>query len=77
MRPYVQRVGTAWSQFWNTVWWGNPDQSFSSRCWEARLLGQRWAFVAVPLVNLIMLSPTHCRAAYLSDDERTYSGGDR
>lgn len=72
MTRWLLSVGGGWSQFWNAVWGGNRDQSFSSRCWEARLHGQPWATVAVPVINLIMLSRTHCRDAFLSDTERTY-----
>ena len=73
MRGWLFSVAGAWSQFWNAVWGGNRDQSFSSRSYEARLLGKRWGKVAVPMIDALF-GKGHCEAAYRSDDERTYGG---
>lgn len=76
-RTRIQRIGTAWSQFWNAVFGGNPDQSFSSRSWEAMRLGIWWGCEAVRLIDFGFLlfagERDHCWNAYQSDDERTYS----
>jgi hypothetical protein len=66
-------VLAAWSQFWNAIWGGHRDQSFSSRAYEARLLGKRWGRIAVAIIDrLFFFDPGHCRRAYASDDERSY-----
>lgn len=73
MKAWAFNVIAAWSQFWNAFWGGNRDQSFSSRSYEARLLGKWWGYIAVPVVNALFLNRNHCEEAYRSDDERTYS----
>lgn len=73
MINWLSNVAAAISQFINALTCGNRDQSFSSRSYEARLYGKAWAYIAVPLINLVMLSKTHCLEAYTSDTERTYS----
>lgn len=74
MTRWALNVLAAWSQFWNAIWGGHRDQSFSSRSYEAKLLGKRWGRIAVPIVNAVFFwEPDHCRRAYLSDNERTYS----
>lgn len=73
MTRWALNVLAAWSQFWNAVWGGDRDQSFSSRSYEAMLAGKWWGKVAVAVVNrLFWWEPDHCRRAYGSDDERTY-----
>lgn len=73
LRQWIVAVCGAWSQLWNTILFGNRDQSFSSRAWEARLLGKWWGRPAVALINrLFWFEPDHCRRAYESDEERTY-----
>lgn len=71
MRRWANSVLAAWSQFWNAVWGGNRDQSFSSRSYEARLVGRWWGRIAVPVIDFV-LGKGHCSVAYYSDDERTY-----
>lgn len=74
---WALNVLAAWSQGWNAIWGGHRDQSFSSRSYEAALLGKRWGRVAVALIDgLFFFQAGHCRRAYQSDDERTYKGHD-
>ena len=71
MTRWFVSVTAPWSQLWNAFWGGNRDQSFSSRSYEARLLGKRWGKVAVPVIDALF-GAGHCAGAYRSDDERTY-----
>lgn len=69
---WLVSVAGAWSQLWNAIWGGNRDQSFSSRSYEAKLLGKWWGYIAVPIINAMFRDPNHCANAYRSDDERTH-----
>lgn len=70
---YALNVLAAWSQFWNAIWGGHRDQSFSARAYEASLMDRRWGVIAVALIDrLFWFQPDHCRRAFLADDERTY-----
>lgn len=72
MNRYIASVAGAWSQFLNATLGGNRDQSFSSRSYEAALAGRWWGKVAVAVIDLLFVAELdHCRAAYLSDDERS------
>jgi hypothetical protein len=78
MSGWFLGVCGAWSQFWNAVWGGDRDQSFSSRSWEAKLLGRFGASLMVVLIDLLFFfEKNHCQRAYESDTERSYSAPDQ
>ncbi|WP_066519744.1 hypothetical protein [Sphingobium cloacae] len=73
MRRWAFNLLGAWSQFWNAFWGGNRDQSFSSRSFEAAMLGRPWGRWAVRIIDgLFWFQPNHCARAFFSDGERTY-----
>lgn len=76
-KSWGQSVATAWSQFWNAIFLGNPDQSFSSRSYEAMSLGRPgWRFavrVIDLLFRLVLRQRDHCLLSFNSDNERTYT----
>lgn len=74
MIGWLLNVLGALSQFLNSFWGGDRDQSFSSRSWEAKISGRWWGGIAVAVVDaLFWFQPDHCRRAYESDSERTYT----
>ncbi|QQN73165.1 hypothetical protein [Croceicoccus sp. YJ47] len=77
MTRWIVAICGAWSQLWNAIWFGNRDQTFSARSWEARQAGRRWGAVAVAMIDtLFFWEPDHCRRSFESDDEPTYSRKD-
>ncbi|WP_299307802.1 hypothetical protein [uncultured Croceicoccus sp.] len=77
MTRWLVSVCGAWSQFWNAVWRGNRDQTFSGRSWEAKLRGIWWGRFAVATIDaLFFFEPDHCRVSFESDDEPTYARED-
>ena len=64
------------TQSLNMLLGGDQDQSFSSRSYEAMLVGRPWGRLAVTLIDALfypIAGRGHCAGAYASDTERTYS----
>lgn len=58
MRTYFWNILVSIDQFINTLLYGNPDETISSRAAKARNAGRWWGCIFCRLID--KLDPNHC-----------------
>lgn len=65
LRGWLRGVAVAIDQLVNAWWWGDPDETISSRVGRAAVAGKRWGLIGEAVIDrLFMLlgeGPGHCR----------------
>ncbi len=65
LRHWLLGVAIAIDQLVNAWFWGNPDETISSRVGRAAVAGKRWGLIGEAIIDrLFMLlgeGPGHCR----------------
>jgi hypothetical protein len=68
---YFKNVVIGLDQFLNTLLWGFPDETLSSRAYRAERDGRILGKVLRPSIDLLLfLDPKHCYTSYISELER-------
>ena len=66
MLNYLRKILIALDQLVNTVVNGEPDETFSSRCWRERGR-QPWKVLRYLVDAVFFFDKDHCRTSYLSE----------
>lgn len=61
MKQYLINLFIGVDQFWNTVFWGHPDETISSRAGRAARKGKPWGCLLCWLLD--KLDRGHCEKA--------------
>ncbi len=71
---YGWNLLSALDQLLNTVTFGYPDETFSSRAWRKARAGQwPWKLTRAVIDAVFFWQPGHCRASYQSEQLRRHS----
>lgn len=66
MKRYALNVLVSLDQLINTLLWGDPDETISSRAGKAALRGKRWGCVLCKLLD--KLESGHCNKSIEPDE---------
>lgn len=66
MKQYIWNILVSLNQFFNTVFFGDPDETISSRAGKAAKKKERWACVLCRLLN--WLEKDHCTKSIEPDE---------
>ena len=70
MFKYINNVLIGFDQFINTLLFGEPDETISSRAWRCKDVSSFWRFMRKFIDLLFFFQPQHCFKAYLAELNR-------
>ena len=68
----IPQILIALDQLANTLLGGWADETISARAWRLHKEHLRWGCL-YRLINIVMMSRSHCRDSYLACKDRAYS----
>lgn len=66
MKQYIWNILISLDQFFNTVWFGDPDETISSRAGKAAKQNKRWACILCKFLDLF--DRDHCNKSIEHDE---------
>lgn len=70
MLKYINNVLIGFDQFINTLLFGEPDETISSRCWRNKDKSKFWSISRKLVDNLFFYTEDHCYKSYVAEVER-------